>query len=127
VRWLVDGNNVMGSRPDGWWNDPVGAAGRLTQEIATWCGSAYEPVTVVFDGPHQPSVAILAGGPLVVAFAGRSGRDAADDRIVELAAGGIRSEGIELTVVTADRGLIARLPAGTAVEGPRAFLRRIGA
>jgi hypothetical protein len=123
----------MGSRPDGWWNDPVAGARRLTEEIASWCAEAWEPVTVVFDGRHQPSVAQLAGGPLVVEFASRPGRDAADDRIVELAADsaddsagdGVGSAG-PLTVVTADRGLIARLPAGTGVEGPRAFLRRVG-
>jgi hypothetical protein len=26
---VVDGNNVMGSRPDGWWKDRAGAARRL--------------------------------------------------------------------------------------------------
>jgi len=129
VRWLVDGNNVMGSRPDGWWNDRAGAAQRLTQQIAGWCAEVYQPVTVVFDGRHQPSVAMLAGGPLVVEFAGSSGRDAADHRIVALAAEAVDPERRDLTVVTvvtADRGLIARLPSGTAVEGPRTFLRRIG-
>ena len=25
MRWVVDGNNVFGSRPDGWWNDRTAA------------------------------------------------------------------------------------------------------
>jgi 8-oxo-dGTP diphosphatase len=30
---IVDAANVMGSRPDGWWRDRAGAAGRLVAEI----------------------------------------------------------------------------------------------
>ena len=30
---FVDGNNVMGSRPDGWWRDRSGAARRLIAEL----------------------------------------------------------------------------------------------
>ena len=32
-RVLVDGNNVVGSRPDGWWRDRPGAARRLVAEL----------------------------------------------------------------------------------------------
>src|SRR6266571_950443 len=32
VRWLIDGMNVIGSRPDGWWNDPDRAVRRLMEE-----------------------------------------------------------------------------------------------
>ena len=32
-RLIVDGSNVMGSRPDGWWRDRDGARIRLTVEI----------------------------------------------------------------------------------------------
>jgi len=30
---VVDGNNVMGSRPDGWWRDRAGAARRLVGHL----------------------------------------------------------------------------------------------
>ena len=30
---FVDGNNVMGSRPDGWWRDRSAAARRLIAEL----------------------------------------------------------------------------------------------
>ena len=32
---VVDGANVVGSRPDGWWRDRAGAAARLAERIAT--------------------------------------------------------------------------------------------
>ena len=34
--WLIDGNNVMGSRPDGWWRDRRGAARALVGELAAF-------------------------------------------------------------------------------------------
>lgn len=85
VRWFIDGNNVMGSRPDGWWNDRASATRRLAQQIAEWCRTHDDEVIVVFDRPLDDRTAQLAGGNLTVESARRSGRDAADDRIVELA------------------------------------------
>jgi len=32
---VVDGANVVGSRPDGWWRDRAGAAARLASRLAT--------------------------------------------------------------------------------------------
>lgn len=123
--WLVDGNNVMGAGADGWWNDPVAAATRLTQAIAEWTRTHDDAVTVVFDGRPEPGVAELAGGHLVVAFARRLGRDAADDRIVELVEDAYADEP-DLVVVTSDRGLVSRLPPGVGVEGAGRFRSRIG-
>ena len=122
---MVDGNNVMGAGADGWWNDPVAAAARLTQSIAEWARTHDDPVTVVFDGRPQPRLAELAGGNLTVDFARRAGRDAADDRIVELVEELYAAEP-DLTAVTSDRGLVARLPPGVAVEGAGRFRTRIG-
>lgn len=118
TRWLIDGNNVMGSRPDGWWNDREGAMARLTQTIAEWCRTHDDEVVVVFDGTERPAVSQLAGGNLVVRFADRSGRNAADDVIVDLACSGD-------SVVTADRGLIGRLTEGVSTTGPRSFLELV--
>ena len=123
VRWIIDGNNVMGAAPDGWWNDPRAGAERLTQRIARWCRDREDDVIVVFDGRHDASIARLAGGNLSVEFAGSSARDAADDRIVEL----LGDEPPATTVVTSDRGLIARLPAGVATIGAGTFRRRLDA
>lgn len=120
-RWLVDGNNVMGSRPDRWWNDRPAAQARLTQQIAEWCRTHTDEVTVVFDGRPVDAVARLAGGNLQVEFATSSGRNAADHRIVELA----HQQPAPALVVTADNGLRDRLPPTATVMGPRTFLELI--
>lgn len=123
--WVVDGNNVMGAGADGWWNDPVAAAVRLTQAIASWCNEHDDEVVLVFDGAPEHRVSALSGGNLEVGFATRSGRDAADDRIVEIVEERF-ADSPELTVVTSDRGLVGRLPPGVAVEGAGRFRSRLG-
>ena len=102
-RWVVDGNNVMGSRPDGWWRDRRGAARRLVAELERHPWPEGAEVTVVFDGPgedpgneHRPVRVVHAG-------ANRS----ADDVIVEEAG---RGHG-PVVVVTSDRGLRERVRA----------------
>lgn len=121
VWWIIDGNNVMGSRPDRWWNDRPAAMARLTQEIAEWCWTHSDPVLLVFDGIAVDHVVELSGGNLEVRFAQRSGRDAADDVIAQEA----RSQPSPLTVVTADKGLKDRLPSAVRPEGPSTFLARL--
>lgn len=127
MHWIVDGNNVVGAGADGWWNDPVAASVRLTQTIAEWSRTHQDHITVVFDGAPQDRVAALAGGHMAVVFATRSGRDAADDRIVELVDDLIDRHGVDpeaVTVITSDRGLRARVPVPT--EGAGRFRSRIG-
>jgi predicted RNA-binding protein with PIN domain len=123
VQWIIDGNNVMGAVADGWWNDPAAAAERLTELIGRWCRSHDDEVILVFDGRIVPAVAQLAGGNLRVEFAGRTARDAADDRIVEL----VGDRTVDVTVVTSDRGLIGRLPTEVRTVGSGGFRRRIDA
>lgn len=124
---MIDGNNVMGAGADGWWNDPTGAAVRTTQAVAEWCRSPDldDEVILVFDGRREPRLLELAGGNLTVDFATRSGRDAADDRIVTLVEEHYADHGADLTVVTSDRGLVGRLPPGVAVEGAGRFRARL--
>lgn len=123
--WIVDGNNVLGARPDRWWNDRVGATRRLTQTVAEWCRTHTDLVTVVYDGDPDPSVVGLAGGNLTVLGSRRRGRDAADHRIVELVHE-LDEENADgpatgLTVVSSDRGLVARLPEGVEIIGAGSF------
>lgn len=125
MRWIVDGSNVMGAGADGWWNDPVGAAARLTQVIAEWCRSHHDVVTIVFDGRPEQRLSELAGGNLTVEFARHRGRDATDDRIVEMVEDVVAAEP-QLHVVTSDKGLAARLPPGVRVEGAGRFRARLG-
>jgi uncharacterized protein YaiI (UPF0178 family) len=121
MRWFIDGNNVMGSRADRWWNDPAAAKGRLAQSVAQWCWSHDDPVVLVFDQPLADQASAASGGNLVVEFAPRRGRDAADHHIVERVESAYVDD-VDLVVVTADKGLIARLPPGVATMGTGRFL-----
>ncbi len=115
--WVVDGMNLIGSRPDGWWRDRPRAMRELVEAL-TQLG---EPVTVVFDGrPFE-----LEGTEAVeVRFAKRRGRNAADDDIAELVA---RAEDPSaLRVVTSDKELSERVRAsGGQVTGVGEFRRRL--
>src|SRR3954453_2843584 len=104
---IVDGMNVIGSRPDGWWRDRRGAHRRLVDAL----GARGEPVTVVLDGsPHEMDVPDGVG----VVFA-----PVADDEIVAPAAPGGGG-------VTSDRGLAERVrAAGGEVEPAKAFRERL--
>jgi hypothetical protein len=117
--WLIDGNNVYGSRPDGWWNDRAAASGRFAQRVAEWCRTHDDDVTLVFDAPVPESTLLLAGGNLAIVEAPRRGRNAADDHIVDLVAASTDDGG--LTVVTSDRGLRQRLPRSVHVVGAGRF------
>jgi predicted RNA-binding protein with PIN domain len=122
VNWIIDGNNVMGATIRGWWNDPPAAATRLTKAIALWCRDHPEDrVTLVFDGQPNDGVRQQAGGNLRVEFAPRNVRNAADDRIVELVDDLFVQP--DLTVVTSDKGLIARLPPGVLLMGAGSYGR----
>jgi len=117
--WIVDGNNVMGSRPDGWWRDRRAAAERLTARLRDhdWPGDT--EVLIVFDGSGPPEGS--SPGPLGVAYAGP--RRTADDAIVELVT---THSGRHRTVFTSDRELARRCgSAGAVVLGAGALLRRL--
>ena len=44
ARWLVDGMNLIGSRPDRWWNDPDRAVRRLIGELDRYADATGESV-----------------------------------------------------------------------------------
>ena len=126
MRWIVDGNNVYGSRPDGWWNDREGASARLAQRVAEWCRDHDDDVILVFDAPLPSATAMLAGGNLRIVESTRRGRNAADDEIVELVDEALLSGDDHLRVVTSDRGLRSRLPGEVDVVGVGRFRSAIG-
>ena len=122
-RWLVDGTNVVGSRPDGWWRDRPGAFGRLVEALGALAATGDE-VTVVFDGRPAPQLAAGDHGGVAVRWAARRGPDAADDAVVALVAED--PDPASRVVVTSDRGLAARVAAqGAPVEGAGQFRRRL--
>jgi predicted RNA-binding protein with PIN domain len=122
VRWLVDGMNVIGSRPTGWWRDRPAAMRELTAELEHFARRSGDQLTVIFDGrPFD-----LEGDGVEVRFASRRGRNAADDDIARLAAED--EEPGTLTVVSSDAELLRRVEAaGAQTLGAGAFRRRLGA
>ncbi|QGW25937.1 MULTISPECIES: NUDIX domain-containing protein [unclassified Dietzia] len=152
VELVVDVANVLGSRPDGWWRDRAGATARLLAELSTtmprtvelpdgfgWVARAH----AVIEGAARRAE---HSGPFVVHRASGSGDDAIVDLATDLATdpapgrhadldtgaaaapagggtGGAEPGGSRrVVVVTADRGLRARLPQGVVAVGPRVLL-----
>jgi hypothetical protein len=119
---VVDGANVVGSRPDGWWKDRSGAAARLHGRLVASPGLASR-VVLVLEGRARGGVAEGRTGPVEVVHAGGEG----DDTIVAEVAGAAAA-GRVVAVVTADRGLAARVEdLGATVRRPGWLLDRIEA
>ncbi|ATO13436.1 hypothetical protein CO540_05960 [Micromonospora sp. WMMA2032] len=114
---VVDGANVVGSRPDGWWRDRAGAAARLRDALAPLAGAGVPPelpppvqVVLVVEGAAR-HVGPTDGVDVV------SAPGSGDDTVVELVAAAPERRRV---VVTADRELRARVSAlGAEVRGPR--------
>ncbi|GGN00921.1 NTP pyrophosphohydrolase [Streptomyces fuscichromogenes] len=113
---IVDGANVVGSKPDGWWRDRRGAAERLRDRLAER-GLPGRPTPVELVLVVEGAARGVASVPGVrVESAPGSG----DDRIVELAA---EEPGRPRLVITADRELRGRVTElGAEVIGPSALL-----
>ncbi len=117
---LVDAANVVGSRPDGWWRDRAGAAGRLLTRLGTLPGRTLPApdggsltcaaVVAVLEGRARD---VPAPAAVRVVRAAGSGDDALVAEATALVA-----DGTAVLAVTADRGLRARLPGPVAVAGP---------
>lgn len=121
MRWLVDGMNVIGSRPDGWWRDRRAAMARLVEMLERFAAATGEEVTVVFEKPPSPPIASTV---VEVAHAPAARPNSADDEIVRRL--GEESEPGEVAVVTSDATLADRVrAAGAAVEPASPFRRRL--
>ena len=130
---IVDAANVVGSVPDGWWRDRRGAAERLRDALAPvaaaglpdgtaapgWATGTPLEVVLVVEGAAR-GVAPVAG--VAVESAPGSG----DDLIADLAARACAAAPDRpCLVITADRGLRARVTAaGASYAGPRTVPRR---
>ena len=122
-RVFVDGNNVMGSRPDGWWRDRTEAASRLVAEIIPLALGHGGIWTIVFDGQDPPAMP-LPPACLTVIHTGHGRRNGADDRIVELV--DTLPNWAASLVYTSDAKLRTRVEAlGTQVVGSGTLLRQI--
>ena len=102
---IVDGANVVGSRPDGWWRDRAGAAARLHAQLVA-ADLPYVEVVLVLEGKARAGVPDGTDGRVRTVHAPGEG----DATIADLARGEI-AEGRAATVVTADRALAATVTA----------------
>lgn len=113
---IVDGANVVGSVPDGWWRDRRGAAERLRDRLAAHGlpgRSGPVEIVLVVEGAAR-------GVEPVPGVRVESAPGSGDDQIVTLAAAAHAADRACL-VVTADRELRRRVgELGAQVTGPRA-------
>ena len=123
MRWLVDGMNVIGSRPDAWWRDRDAAMLRLVDLLERWAAAEGEDVVVVFERPPSPPI---RSSVIEVSHAPKPKANAADDEIVRRLQADPDAHAVR--VVTSDRGLAERAyAAGATVEGADSFRTRIEA
>jgi hypothetical protein len=117
---VVDVANVMGSRPDGWWKDRAAAATRLVDGMPHLVGRAVAgpdgdrlrigTVVAVVEGAAR---AVTAPDGVTVVRAPSDG-----DSAIASTAQRLLETGVRVLVVTADRGLRARLADGVLTTGP---------
>lgn len=117
MRWYVDGMNVIGTRPDGWWRDRDAAMLELVRMLERWAAAEGEDVVVVFERPTRPRI---RSSVIEVATAPKPKPDAADDEIVRRLAA--EPQPALVRVVTSDRWLADRVSAaGATVLGADTF------
>lgn len=120
-RLLIDAMNLIGSKPDGWWNDPRGAMKALAVSLDEFAGEAGEEITVVYDKDPGPLPSL---GNIRISVAKRKGRNAADHEICELVAADPNPS--TLIVVTSDRQLVEKVQGmGARTMGAGTFRDRV--
>ena len=119
---VVDGANVVGARPDGWWKDRAGAARRLHEQLVI---ADLDPeitdVGLVLEGEAKAGVRAGRDGHVTVVHAPQDG----DSEIVRQAHKAAEA-GNKVTVVTADRLLAAQVAKAGGTVGPAWLLDRLG-
>ncbi|MFF2848385.1 NTP pyrophosphohydrolase [Streptomyces sp. NPDC058001] len=118
---IVDGANVVGSVPDGWWRDRRGAAERLRDRLVGYADEGVDG----FPGPLDIVLVVEGAARGVPSVPGVRVEDApgsGDDHITLLAT---EARDHPCVVVTADRELRRRVTdVGARTVGPRTVYGR---
>jgi predicted RNA-binding protein with PIN domain len=121
MHFVVDGMNVIGTRPDGWWRDRDAAMAKLVDELERFSAATGDDVTVVFERAPRPP---LRSTVIEIAHAPRPKPDAADYEILKLVRA--HPSPTALHVVTSDHWLgDAAREAGAVVEPSEGFRTRL--
>lgn len=99
---VVDGANVVGARPDGWWKDRPGAARRLHESLLV-ADVGHETVVLVLEGQAKGGVRAGRDAHVETVHAPKDG-----DAAIVTEARKAAERGEQVVVVTADRALDAR-------------------
>ncbi len=117
---VVDGANVVGSRPDGWWRDRAGAAARLHGRLAV-ADTSYDEIVLVLEGQAKAGVPRGRDAHLQTVHAAKDG-----DATIVVEVGTARERGDDVVVITADRALGQRVEAlGARIMSPSWLLDQI--
>lgn len=117
---VVDGANVVGARPYGWWKDRAGAARRLHESLLV-ADTAYDEIVLVLEGAAKGGVRAGRDGHVRTVHAPRDG-----DSTIFAEARSAATRGDRVTVITADRMLQARVGGvGATALGPTWLLEQI--
>lgn len=100
---VVDGANVVGSVPDGWWKDRAGAARRLHERLLV-ADTSYDEIVLVLEGQAKGGVRAGRDSHVTTVHAARDG-----DAEIRAQAQRAAERGAVVTVVTADRMLAANV------------------
>lgn len=112
---IVDGANVVGSRPDGWWRDRAGAARRLHDRLVA-TELTQDEIVLVLKGDARRGRREGQERRVRTVHAAGSGDDAIVDEVTKQVAVG---DGRGVVVVTADRMLRDRVEtAGASSRSP---------
>jgi hypothetical protein len=116
---IVDGANVVGSRPTGWWRDRAGAAARLHEAIES-ADLGYDVVVLVLEGEAKRGRSEGEDGEIRTVHAPGHGDDAIVEQVSAWSA-----DDTDVVVVTADRELRSRVSAaGGSSVGPAWLIAR---
>ncbi|MFM6851737.1 MAG: hypothetical protein ACKOVB_21800 [Terrabacter sp.] len=100
---VVDGANVVGSVPDGWWKDRAGAARRLHERLLV-ADTTYDEIVLVLEGQAKGGVRAGRDAHVRTVHAARDG-----DAEIREQARRAGEAGARVVVVTADRALAANV------------------